>query len=356
MQKLYVLFFCLALGNPMFTSARQKMIAFKAASNFIQYTGRFEIVDSGYLKTSAPGAYINFTFEGPDCKLKILDENKWGKNHNYLQVVIDDSLSYRIKLASNENEITLAKNLAVGPHKVTVTKDTESEIGFVIFKDIITQNLLPPDPKPIRKIECVENFITAGMGNDATALPCNAGEWYDQHNVWNAYGPLTARALKAQWYLTAVSGIGLRSSYCGHTTVMPELYDRTNLQIDKPPWDFTKYQADALIVCLGQNDGIQDSVTFVNAYIDFLHKLRNYYPNTEIIMLSSPMSNNTLRNTSINYCTSVKNQLHKKGDSRIDILFFYKQYSGGCGSHPDGKEQIEIAYLLTNFIKSKMNW
>ena len=72
MHKLYVLFFCLVLGNPVFTSAQQKMIAFKAASNLIQYTGRFEIVDSGYLKTSAPGAYINFTFEGPDCKLKIL--------------------------------------------------------------------------------------------------------------------------------------------------------------------------------------------------------------------------------------------------------------------------------------------
>jgi hypothetical protein len=43
--------------------------------------------------------------------------------------------------------------------------------------------------------------------------------------------------------------------------------------------------------------------------------------------------------------------------AQILSLFFLllMGYSGGCGSPPEGKEQIEIARLLTNQVKLKMN-
>lgn len=39
--------------------------------------------------------------------------------------------------------------------------------------------------------------------------------------------------------------------------------------------DFNKYQPDVVTICLGQNDGIQDSAAFCNNYIAFIKQLRD---------------------------------------------------------------------------------
>src|SRR5690606_17269343 len=116
-------------------------------------------------------------------------------------------------------------------------------------------------------IEFIGNSITCGMGNDASAIACNTREWYDQHNAYMAYGPLTARKLNARWQLTAESGIGLIHSCCNKKTTMPQVFDKINVADDTIAWDFSRYQPDVVTVCLGQNDGIQDSTAFCNAYV-----------------------------------------------------------------------------------------
>jgi putative lipase involved disintegration of autophagic bodies len=52
-------------------------------------------------------------------------------------------------------------------------------------------------------------------------------------------------------------------------------------------WDFTNYQPDVVTVCLGQNDGVQDSTIFCSAYVNFLKRMRSYYPTAQIILVTS---------------------------------------------------------------------
>lgn len=356
MMRIFVLLTVSFIGISTASNGQNKLTAYHAADNRIQYTGRIEVTDSFQLKTSAPGAYLHFKFSGTECRLKINDENKWNKYGNYLQVIIDDSISYKIKLAPEDNELILAKGLPEGVHTITICKATEAGIGSVIFKEIQVAKLLPPDAKPVRKMEFVGNSITAGLGNDISIMPCSAGDWYEQANAWIAYGPITARALDTQWHVTAVSGIGLIQSCCGNAHTMPEIFGKTNLEPTGPAWDFKKYQPDVLTICLGQNDGIQDSSIFVTAYIRFIESIRQYYPKTEIILLSSPMADNRLRAMLTNYCMAVKEKLNRTGDKRIHTFFFDKQYTAGCDSHPSECEHQEIAQLLTGFIKTTMNW
>jgi lysophospholipase L1-like esterase len=137
---------------------------------------------------------------------------------------------------------------------------------------------------------------------------------------------------------------------------MPEIYDKVNLSKDSLVWDHLRYQPDVVTVCLGQNDGVQDSVKFSQAYVEFIERLREYYPRAEIVCLTSPMANEKLRKALKNYLTGIVNHVQSKGDKRIDKYFFSRSFNNGCGGHPDMKDQEMIASELTAFLRSKMKW
>jgi hypothetical protein len=75
-------------------------------------------------------------------------------------------------------------------------------------------------------------------GSDLSAVPCGKGVWQDQHNAYLSYGPVTARALSAQYHLSAVSGIGLMHSCCNMNIIMPQVYDKISMRNDTINWNF----------------------------------------------------------------------------------------------------------------------
>ncbi|HMR91290.1 MAG TPA: SGNH/GDSL hydrolase family protein [Chitinophagaceae bacterium] len=330
--------------------------SYPADHDYIRYTGRVDFSKAGQPKYWAPGVYFTFSFEGTYCVLLLNDEERWGKSHNYLQIQIDDQPSYRIQTTGKENRIVLASGLAPGRHTVIVCKNTEAGIGYIQPVSLLCEKLLPPPPAPSRRIEFIGNSITCGMGNDASAIACNTREWYDQHNAYMAYGPLTARKLNARWQLTAESGIGLIHSCCNKKTTMPQVFDKINVADDTIAWDFSRYQPDVVTVCLGQNDGIQDSTAFCNAYVQFLYHLRQYYPKAQIVLLSSPMAGDDLKKVLTGYITSVVNAMHREKDKKISSYFFSKRYDKGCDYHPNMDEHKEMADELAAYLKGLMKW
>lgn len=328
---------------------------YPASHPLIQYTGRIDKTNPAGPVMWAPGVYIDVSFEGTYCIMKINDEVKYGSSHNYIIVQVDGGQPRRIQTQAKENTIVLARGLKKGKHRVKICKSTEAEIGYLQPTAFIAKKIISPVKKPGRKIEFIGDSITCGMGNDESSHPCGTGEWYDQNNAWMAYGPITARQLNAQWHLSAISGIGLIHSCCNKKTVMPPLFTRLDLSNDSIPWDFKQYQPDLVTVCLGQNDGIQDAASFCNAYVNFMQSLRTYYPKATLVMLTSPMAGPELNTVLQHYILSIEKTLLIK-DKNIGHYFFKQQYVKGCSSHPSGADQIQIAGELSAFLKKKMKW
>jgi len=241
-------------------------------------------------------------------------------------------------------------------HDVQLIKNTEANIGYMEFAGVHCSNLVMPPPKPIRKIEFIGNSITCGAGSDQSVVPCGKGVWEDQHNAYMSYGPVTARTLNAQYHLSAVSGIGLMHSCCKMDIIMPQVYEKVSMRNDTIAWDFSKYQPDVVTICLGQNDGIQDSAIFCDNYISFIMQLRDYYPKATIICLTSPMADTRLRSFMEKNLAAIVDKENKSGDNLVYKYFFSKQYHNGCDGHPDLAEHQLIAKELTSAIKKIKNW
>lgn len=329
---------------------------FEADNKNIQYVGRIDFSDPKKPKFWAPGVYIKAKFKGPTCEVIINDEVLWGNSHNYLEIVIDDKIFSRIQTKEKINTIKVAESLSRGEHTITICKNTEAGIGYLEFVGFRCAELVAPAPLPTRKIEFVGNSITCGTGMDQSEIACDKRQWYDQHNAYMSYGPTTARELNAQWHLTSVSGIGLIHSCCNMITTMPQVFDKVSLSDNKIPYDFKLYQPDVVTFCLGQNDGLQDSAKFCSTYVEFIGKVRTYYPNAHIVCITSPMADATLREGLKKYLTSVVDHVTKSGDRKVHTFFFSTSWNHGCGGHPDLNDHKLIAKELSDYLKKTMAW
>lgn len=356
MQKTICLTLLFLLLHHICFSKQTDSLYYKGDDKKIRYTGRIDFSEKNAPKYWASGVYLEIKFSGTYCIVIIEDQVRWNKIHNYIEIIIDDSITRRIQLKSTINRVLVAENLFEGEHTVTIAKNTEAENGYIQIRGVICKKLLPSPKRKKRKIEYIGDSITCGAASDESEIPCGKGDWHDQHNAWLAYGPRTARTLNAQWHLSSVSGIGLMHSCCNKKIVMPKVYDKINIPGDSIDWNFKSYQPDVVTICLGQNDGIQDSTAFCTAYIDFAKRLRQYYPKAMLILLNSPMANAPLKNVLTNYIQAVRNYLLQEGDKKVDSYIFSGTYTKGCGSHPSVEEHGEIAKELSTYLQHRMKW
>ncbi|MBV4358425.1 SGNH/GDSL hydrolase family protein [Pinibacter aurantiacus] len=351
----YLLAILLTLSLSYSLMAQEKLNYFPALDSNIQYFGRTVLSETKDVRCWAAGVYMQARFTGNTIKLLISDQVQYGQNHNFVEVVLDNQPAKRIRLKTEIDTLSFTLPKAK-EHSVTVYKDTEAGIGYLDFCGVQCSSLLPLNKVPARKMEFIGNSITCGAGSDLSTAPCGQGAWYDQNNAYLSYGSLTARKLNAQFQLSSVSGIGLLHSCCNMSITMPQVYNKVNMRDDSLAWNFQNYQPDVVTVSLGQNDGIQDSLTFCTAYIIFLGQLRNYYPNAEFVCLNSPMADADLDRVLKSYVNFIVNFMHKRGDAKVHSFFFSKQFHNGCGGHPDLKEHEQMAAELTGFVKGVMHW
>ena len=348
-----LLAFVLAETKAQVQKAPMQPVVFVEADNAaIQYTGRIDFSDPKKPRFWSSGVYIKARFQGTFCEVVLNDEELWNTSHNYIQVAIDDQPPFKIQTRGKKNTFRVAQGLSDGPHTITLCKNTEAGIGYLEFVGLRCAGLLPLPPKPTTKLEFYGDSITCGMGSDLVPLPCGEGQWYDQHNAYLSYGPTTARLLNAQWQLTSVSGIGLAHSCCDMKVTMPDVWDKTNLRENTLPWDFEKYQPDAVMVCLGQNDGAQNAEQFRKTYLKFIGKLRKVYPQANIVCLTSPMADQNLTTFLQENLRQIVAQANVSGDRKIYKYFFSQQFNSGCGAHPDVSDHQLMANELAAFLKT----
>ncbi|HSC52282.1 MAG TPA: SGNH/GDSL hydrolase family protein [Phnomibacter sp.] len=345
------------IGLVSFSASAKKGLNFYTASHpYFQYTGRIDFSNKYLPRFWQPAVYVSFQFEGKTANVFINDEVLYDTKHNYLELVVDGK-AYRLQTKSKKDTITITKYLSAAKvHEVAVWKNTEANIGYIEFAGVECTKLLKPKPKPARRIECYGNSITCGASADMSEIPCGKGKWEDQHNAYLAYGPTMARMLNAQVHLSSVSGIGLMRSCCNMDIIMPQVYDKVSMRNNAIAWDFSLYQPDVVTICLGQNDGIQDSAKFVSNYISFVQKLRGHYPNSTFVLISSPMADDNLRNFLRRSIAAVLHDRKVAGDTNMYSHIFERSYIAGCDFHPSVTEHAVIAKELAAAVQQIMRW
>ena len=327
-----------------------------ASDGRIRYTGRVDVSHPAAPRLYGAGASVSARFQGTECEALIGDENRWNKNRNYLAIVVDDGKPVRVQTGGKLSVIPVAKNLSPGAHTVTIYKDTEAAIGYIEVVGFRCAGLAALPPAPRRKLQFFGDSITSGAESDTSVVPCKQGEWYDRHNAYASYGMATGRLLNAQTHLQSRSGIGLMHSCCDMKQVMPDVWNTLDTETPTLKWDAKRYQPDAVMVCLGQNDGEQEPKAFDAAYVAFLQTLRTAYPKSQIVCLSSPMASASLRTYQEASLGRVVAARKNAGDNKVSSHVFSRSYNGGCGGHPDVAEHQKIAEELSGYLKTTMKW
>ena len=361
-MKLTYILFALFIGFLLLLTRRDLKHIDAAELNFYSGSNKL-IVSHGRVKRLdrklecyAPGTYFEFDYIGDKCTIFLSDQIRFG-NHNYIEVVFDNERPKRIKLEDANHILHLGKSKSFKRHHVLICKNTESSIGYLQLNGVRCNKLVKLSKTTNREIEIIGNSITCGNGSDLSKIGCNEGDWYDQHNAYMSYGALIARRFNANWTLTGVSGIGLTRSCCGMKFTMPMVYKKFALNPKSEDWEFKGPKPSIVCVTLGQNDGIQKKELFVSTYVNFIHDLKQIHPKAQLILCTSPMANDKLRNHLQECILEVEKRVNaKEYSTKITHFFYSKCYNGGCKGHPTIEQHEEIAKELGDFIEKNNLW
>ncbi|WP_281865177.1 SGNH/GDSL hydrolase family protein [Flavobacterium sp. GSB-24] len=328
----------------------------------LYYMGRV-----GFSNSSAEfywsGTSVSINVKGTKEVKALLDVKK---DFNYYYAIVDGNTSNleKIKVGKGKKAYIIATFSDLKKHQVELVKITNTDENTTLFYGFeIDKNatVLKPKKEKKRKIEFFGDSITCGHGVDVPIDSTDSGA-PKYFNNFKTYDAITARHFDAQYHCTAKSGIGVMVSW--FPQIMPEIYDRINPEDSNSKWNFSGYVPDIVVINLFQNDSWivnmpqneQFKIRFgttkpnnefiIEAYIDFISKIRMHYPNAQIICCLGNMD--IVREGSI-WPELVNAAVAKLNDKKIVSHFFsYKNTNG----HPKEKEQQAMADDLIQFIEN----
>jgi hypothetical protein len=346
-----------------FSCSTKQELFVEYSNSQIEYSGR---IDSSEMKSAElywPGSSIKINFEGSSLFALMKDEN----GDNYYNVILDNDSLFILHLDTTKHYYQLASQLSKGKHTIEIFKRTEWDKGktsFYGFQIKGKAKLLPKAKPKERKIEFYGNSITAGYAIEDFSGKDSPDSTFT--NNYLSYAAITARHFSSDYQFICKSGIGVTVSW--FPLIMPELYDRTNPTDSTSKWDFSLYSPDIVVINLFQNDSwivnLSDSEEYkfrfgnekpdneymINAYQDFLYKIRKHYPNAHIISSLGCMDAVKEGSKWIGY---IKKAVAKSNDEKIHTYFMpYIEAS----AHPSIEDHEKMAAGLIQFIENNIDW
>jgi lysophospholipase L1-like esterase len=163
--------------------------------------------------------------------------------------------------------------------------------------------------------------------------------------------------------LVSCGGRGLIRDWQGvrSGTNAPQFYELALPDDPAAWWDHQRYVADAIGIELGQNDfssGIPDQAEYVNAYVQFVEKLRRDAPQAVIFLMNSPMqadaSTGDPRRAAL--CAYLAQVVAKCNTPKV-ILAPLRHYAGVPGNtHPTGADHAAMADELEPVFRRALGW
>lgn len=320
----------------------------------VRFVGRVDKSDAAGARFAWSGSGVVARFEGTSVSVKL--------SSGQFTVLVDGM--QKGKLVANGSMASLATGLAAGPHTVELYRRTEANQGESQFQgfDFGGGQLLAPPAAPARRIEIVGDSITCGYGNEGANQSCPFSA--DTENHYLSYGAIAARNVNAELITIAWSGKGAVCNYGDDASScmnpLPTYYERTLPDRSTSQWDFSSWQADAVVVNLGTNDfsTTQDptQTEFETGYKALLTKIRGKYPNAWILATNGSMLSGT---DLTRVRTYLNNVVQSMNDTKVKTFEIAPQDAAdgyGCDWHPSLATHRKMADQLTSVLKSTLGW
>jgi hypothetical protein len=327
----------------------------------INYFGRFEVSKPAAPQFNWSGSAIEASFPGPSIGFKLTDGNA-----DY-DVEIDGVLDTIIRTKSNITQYTIATNLSEASHNIRIIKRSESQWNPAVFGGLYLADgkSLLSAPKYKRKLEFIGDSYTAGYGNEYYApnpdnRGCDQQQLRSYTNANRSFPMLVAKAFHAQPMILGWSGKGMVRNYGDAAkksdSAYTSYYGRTLCAASNENWDFTRWTADVVVICLCTNDYSTtphpDDTMFSNAYHAFITKVLGNYPNAQILCVgtNTDSSNKVLKRI-------VAKETGSLGHAKVYLDSFPDNLKMmGCDWHPTVSDDSAVAKVLIKNIIKNMGW
>jgi lysophospholipase L1-like esterase len=339
----------------------------------ILYAGRISFTNPERPAFNYPGVQIVAAFEGTSIRMMAKPRS------GYFMAQIDEAEPFKVAFrGERDSVVTLATALPDGCHTIRLMYIIEGYEFYPEFWGFLLDQgraLVEAPALPLRKIEFVGNSITCGYGNEG--LRKEEHFEYETENHYYSYASIAARALEAQHWVVARSGIGVYRNYGDVKTgsprsCMPVQYEYTGYAYDlkvrnetsflSEKWDFSRYQPDVVCINLGTNDlstNNYDVKLLKQGYQRLLEMVRLHNPQAKIVLLTGSMLYNQELETAKQLLDEVKAEAQKAGDKEI-YRFDMSPIAGdpwyGNDWHPNIYQDEKMAAELTAYLRELMNW
>lgn len=320
-----------------------------------RFIGRFDQSKPDAPVFAWPGTAIALRFTGTAISVTLSDNG-----NNVFEVVLDGKHSV-LTLQSGMKKYPLGTGLSAGAHDVLLYRRTEASFNETTFNgfDVPSSAYLPATVAKHR-LEVIGDSISAGYGNEGTN-PCQF--MAATENQYLSYEAIAARAVDAELYTEAWSGIGMLHNYEGSTTdQMPVRYLRTLPDRATSVWDFSKFVPEAVVINLGTNDFSKGDpgADFQTAYLKFVSDLRGHYPSARFFLAVGPMLSGDSYTKATAYLKAVIDARAGTSDKNLTLLEFGTQDGNadglGCDYHPSLKTHQKMADKLVAALKADLGW
>jgi lysophospholipase L1-like esterase len=320
----------------------------------ISYEGRYATDATGAVRLGFPGVTAHVRFRGSALTLRA----RASVADLYFDVSVDGGPFALLRLHQGEGEYPLVQGAGAGEHTVELTRRNESWQGTCELLGFAPGGgeILPAPALPARKMMFIGDSVTCGE-----MVAYEPGRDMKDRLNWNArvsYGMLLARKLGAQCALVSYGGRGVIRDWQGirNTTNAPQFYELALPDDATARWDPRRCVPDAIGIQLGTNDfsqGIPDENEFVNAYVQFVEKIRRDAPGALIFLMDSPILDGPKR-VALHAC--LEEIVAKLADAKV-ILAPLGHYHGiPANAHPTGAEHVAMAAELEPVVRRALGW
>lgn len=251
-------------------------------------------VEGREMRAGWPGAYFEGRFQGSKVTVYV------DPRRDFMRVLIDGKL-FRTLTSPGPTKIEIA-GLAPGAHVVRLEKLTESQSGSSSFYGFFTSGTALPPLARKHRIEFIGDSHSVGYGDTSTRRECPGTQVHDTTDTQQAFGPVLARRLDADYRVIAYSGYGVVRNYAGGKPgeSLPFLYDRAIPGEPAPAAADPAWRPQTIVINLGTNDfstPLKPGETWADAaalradyrtsYVAFVRRLRAMQPQARIVLMAA---------------------------------------------------------------------